>query len=121
MSLATRNSHERRRKLPRFHKRKRMHHDTLVIEKDCNFEAVRECIEEKILKENHAVSMKVLHDIFGLETEDTRYRSKLKSRIQTTFPSKLYFLTVNSNIPEVVINASAIVSHITFTDHSHII
>ena len=65
------------------------------------------------MKENQAVSMKVLHDIFGLETEDTRYRSKLKSRIQTTFPSKLYFLTVNSNIPEVVLNASAIVSHIT--------
>ena len=88
---------------------------------DGNFEAVRECIEEKILKENQAVSMKVVHDIFGLETEDTRYRSKLKSRIKTTFPSKLYFLTVNSNIPEVVINASAIDSHITFNDHSHII
>ena len=73
------------------------------------------------MKENQAVSMKVLHDIFGPETEDTRYRSKLKSRIQTTFQSNLYFLTVNSNIPEVVINASAIDSHITFNDHSHII
>ena len=83
--------------------------------------AVFNCIEEKILKENQAVSMKVLHDIFGLETEDTRYRSKLKTRIETAFPNKLYFLKVANNIPEIVINAGAIDNHITFNDRNHII
>ena len=50
-----------------------------------DFQAVLECIEEKILKKHEAVSMEVLHNIFGLETEDTRYRSKLKSRIKLLF------------------------------------
>ena len=65
--------------------------------------------------------MKVLHEIFGLETEDTRYRSELKSRIQSTYPSKLYLLIVSSNIPEVIVNASAIESHATYHDHDRII
>ena len=59
-----------------------------------DFEAVVKCITEKVLNENQALSMKVLHGIFGLRTEDTGYRAKLKTRIQSTFGDQLYFLSV---------------------------
>eukprot|EP00794_Sanderia_malayensis_P010438 gene10438-biopygen7613 len=65
--------------------------------------------------------MKVLHEIFGLRTDDTQYRAKLKSRIQSTFGDKIYFLTVTKNIPEVMINTDAIHSHTVFNDRDHII
>eukprot|EP00794_Sanderia_malayensis_P014842 gene14842-biopygen11931 len=86
-----------------------------------NFEAVVQCIKERIIDENQAVSMKVLHDIFELQTDDTRYRSKLKSRIISVFGDQLYFLSVSKNIPEVVVNANAIDSHTLFNDREHII
>ena len=41
-------------------------------------------------------------------TEDTSYRSKLKVRIQAAYPDKLFFLAIDANTPEVVINADAI-------------
>ena len=41
-----------------------------------NFEKVKACIEEKVLTENQAVSMHILHDLYGLSTDGTRYRSK---------------------------------------------
>ena len=55
-----------------------------------NFEKVKACIEEKVLTENQAVSMRILHDLYGLSTDDTRYRSKLKARIQSEFIDKLH-------------------------------
>ena len=52
-----------------------------------NFEVVAKCVEEKILNENQAVSMTVLHELYGLP-EDARYKGKLKARIQTVYPEK---------------------------------
>ena len=46
-----------------------------------NFEVVAKCVEEKILNKNQAVSMTVLHELYGLHPEDARYRGKLKARI----------------------------------------
>lgn len=86
-----------------------------------DFDSVIECLNVKVLSENQAVSMKVLHDIFGLHPEDTRYRSKLKARIQSEFGDKLYFLVATHNTPEVVVNASAIDHHTLFNDRSHVI
>jgi hypothetical protein len=40
--------------------------------------------------------MTVLHDLYGLHTQDTRYRSKLKNRILTKFPNQLLFLTIDA-------------------------
>ena len=57
-----------------------------------NFEVVAKCVEEKILNKNQAVSMTVLHELYGLHPEDARYRGKLKARIQTAYPEKLLFL-----------------------------
>eukprot|EP00794_Sanderia_malayensis_P013074 gene13074-14416_t len=46
-----------------------------------NFEAVIDCIQKRVLSQNQAVSMSVIHEIYGIHTQDTRYRSKLKSKI----------------------------------------
>ena len=47
-----------------------------------DFEKVKEFISIKILRNNEVISMKTLHDLYGLKTDVTRYRSKLKKRIQ---------------------------------------
>ena len=37
-----------------------------------NLEVVAKCVEEKILNKNHAVSMTVLHELYGPHPKDTR-------------------------------------------------
>ncbi len=64
-----------------------------------NFESVIDCIEKRVLLQNQAVSMSVIHEIYGIHTQDTRYRSKLKSRIQSNFPGKLFFVTISKIVP----------------------
>ena len=86
-----------------------------------DYESVIQCINERVFGQNQAVSMSVLHAIYGLNPGDTRYRSKLKGRIQSVFKEKLYFLFIDKNTPEVVINREAIESHIFFNDSAHIV
>ena len=38
--------------------------------------------------QNQAISMNVLHELYGLQTHDTRYRNKLKHNQQSAFPKK---------------------------------
>ena len=61
-----------------------------------NFDKVTDYIQRKVLSQNQAISMTVLHDLYGLHTQDTRYRSKLKNRILTKFPNQLLFLTIDA-------------------------
>ena len=42
------------------------------IQETGNFEAVVKCIEDKIIDQNQAISMSVLHDLHELHTGDTR-------------------------------------------------
>ena len=65
--------------------------------------------------------MHILHDLFGAHTKDTRYRSKLKAKIQATYPGKLHFLTVDANTPEIVISADAINSHTLVNEREHLL
>ena len=58
-----------------------------------NFEVLAKCVEERILNENQAISMTVLHELYGLHP-DARYRGKLKARIQIVCPEKLLFLSL---------------------------
>ena len=55
--------------------------------------------------------MTVLHELFGLQPNDSRYRNKLKNRFQSTFPDQLYFLTAKANTADIVISASAVDAH----------
>eukprot|EP00795_Rhopilema_esculentum_P011282 gene11282-21474_t len=65
--------------------------------------------------------MSVLHGILRLNPGDTRYRSKLKGRIQSDFKEKLYFLFIDKNTPEVVINRKAIESQTLLSDSAQIV
>ena len=69
-----------------------------------NFDKVTDYIQRNVLSPNQAISMIVLHDLYGLHTQDTRYRSKLKNRILTKFPDQLLFLTIDAKTPQVAIS-----------------
>ena len=86
-----------------------------------NFEKVKACIEKKVLTENQAVSMHILHELYGLSTDDNRYRSKLKARIQSEFTDKLHFVFINKTTPEVMISTESIKSHVLFNDREHLL
>ena len=60
--------------------------------------------------------MPILHDVYGVHSEHTRYHSKLKGKIQEVYPDKLSFLAVDVNTAEVVISTDAINSH-TWSEH----
>lgn len=79
--------------------------EDLVITKG-NFEAVRHYITENVLRaESKAVLMEVLQKLYGIGMNDTRYRNKLKNKIQEIFQDHLLFLTVKSNTAEFVTGA----------------
>ena len=86
-----------------------------------NFEKVKACTEEKVLTENQAVSMHILHDLYGLSTDDTRYRSKIKARVQSEFTDRLYFVFINETTPEVVTSTESIKSHVLSNDKEHLL
>ena len=86
-----------------------------------DFEAVIDCIQKRVLSQNQAVSMALIHEIYGIHTQDTRYRSKLKSRIQSYFPEKLFFVSVGKTVPEVLISKDGINLHTLFNDPDFII
>ena len=48
--------------------------------------------------------MTYLYQLYGLNPGDSRYKSKLKSRIQNIFPSELIFVKVKTNIAEIVLS-----------------
>ena len=54
--------------------------------------------------------MKTLHDLYGQTLDiDTRYRSKLKKRIQEVFPDQVMFFQLKNNkSPEVVLTTSVL-------------
>ena len=63
------------------------------VQRQGDYESVKKYITNHILEEKQAVSITVLQSLYGLGS-DTRYRSKLKSRIQKDFPNELEFLSV---------------------------
>ena len=53
---------------------------------------------------------------FGLRPGDSRYRSKLKSRLEKDFSDKLSFLSIAKNIPAIVVDSSIHAAEIQFID-----
>ena len=80
-----------------------------------NYNSVTDYVNKHILREKRAVSIAVLHTTYGLKPNDTRYRSKLKSRLKKEFPT-LSFLNIGRNSPDVVMEGSAEFDEITFND-----
>ena len=71
-----------------------------------DFQSVEKYIRNVIISEEKAVSMTVLHNIFGLSPGDDRYRNKLKKRIEKTFPNELLFVKAKEKTPEIVVSRS---------------
>ena len=65
--------------------------------------------------------MKTLHEIYGLNVTDVRYRGKLKSRIENKYKNRILFLQPQKNIPLVLINANISLSEINFTNNKECI
>ena len=80
-----------------------------------NYNSLTDYVTKHILNVEKVVSVAVLHTIYGLKPNDTRYRSKLKSRLKKDFPT-LSFLNIGRNSPDVVIDGSAEFDEITFND-----
>ena len=58
-----------------------------------NFEAVKAFVCNHGLKPANDASMKQRHDIYELGAGDSRYRSKLKARLQNHFKDQISFLS----------------------------
>ena len=86
-----------------------------------NFKAVIEFIENTILLQNQAVSMSLIHEIYGAHLQDKRYRNKIKIRILDLFPEKLLFLSIGKKEPEVVISKDGINSHTVLNSPERIV
>ena len=80
-----------------------------------NYNSVTGYVTKHILNEKKAVSIAVLHTIYELKPNDTRYHSKLKSQLKKKSPT-LPFLNIGRNSPDVVIDGSAEFDEITFND-----
>ena len=52
-----------------------------------DFDKVTKFIYSHIIEEGECISMKILHEIYGLGVGDTIYRSKLKQRLKDYFIS----------------------------------
>lgn len=65
--------------------------------------------------------MRILYDLYGIHSEDTRYRSKLKARMQEAYPEKISYQNVDVNTAEVVINTDAMNSHTIVKDRKHLL
>ena len=86
-----------------------------------NCDAVKEYVNTKVITESQAVSMKTLHEIYGLNVTDVRYRGKLKSRIENEYKDRILFLQTQKNIPLVLVSANISLSEINFTNNKECI
>ena len=76
---------------------------TSTVYEKSNFLEVKEYVEDVVIRQQTPVSIKILHQIYGLGVGDSRYRSKLKQRLVKEFSNKIVFLSSdNNNLPEVI-------------------
>ena len=81
-------------------------------EQSGNLKLVKEFIKSNIIEGNQAVSMAVVHEMYGdRHLGDTRYRSKLKQKILDIYPQQIYFLIVNRKTPQVILSKEGISSN----------
>ena len=80
--------------------------------------AVKTYIETDIIKQNKVVSMTVLQTMYGDNSNDKRYRHKLKQRINKEFRDLLQFVPPSEIFPEVVFSKS-ICDNTTFEPQSN--
>ena len=56
-----------------------------------NYEEVKEYVNDIVINEKRPASMKLLHEIYGLEVNNSSYRNKLKARLTKDFADQICF------------------------------
>ena len=74
-----------------------------------------------VVKEERAVSIKCLHEIYGIGIGDCRYRKKSKDRILERFGDQLCFLTSSSNVAEIIVCSEYFTSDCVHYDYTNIV
>ena len=77
---------------------------------------MKQYVNQHVLTDRNAVSLRVLHTIYGLHPDDRRYRLKLKNRIMNDFKEKVAILTSEKKISDIVVDTSALPTEIAFKD-----
>ena len=80
--------------------------DINEVSSKTNFDAVKSYIEIIIIKDSKVISMKVLHHVYGDDSEDKSYRHKLKQKIQKEFSEILQFVQPSNVCAEAVFSKS---------------
>ena len=58
---------------------------------------------------NNHICMGYIHQLYkDNHSDDTRYRSKLRARINEEFPNELHFLTIDGRTPQVIVSQKGI-------------
>ena len=71
-----------------------------------NYEEVKEYVNDIIINEKKPATMKLLHEIYGLEIDNSSYRNKLKKRFEKDFGDNIYFLSQqDKKLTDVVISS----------------
>ena len=86
------------------------------VQEQGDYEAVKQYVDQHVLLHKNAVSLNVLHTVYGLRPNDSRYRLKLKNRIKKDFAHKVSFLSVGNKTPEIIIDASISPTEMAFQD-----
>ena len=73
-----------------------------------DLDAIKDYINRCVISEEKAVSMKVLHEIYGIQGGDSRTRNKLKKRIESHFTNMLAFIAPSHNVAEIVISKTVL-------------
>ena len=76
-----------------------------------DFEGVKAFINQAVLGCNKAVSISVVHEIYGTgfgQQYERSYRAKLKSKLISEYGTKLEFLTIDGKSPEVIASSEGL-------------
>ena len=80
-----------------------------------DFQSIIGYINKHVKAKKEAISTTKLHAIYGIAVSDSRYRSKLKTRIKNQFGEDI-FCSVGRNSPDIVVSSSLSLSEVTFQD-----
>ena len=89
-----------------------------------DIESVRTFISEAVFEQNQAVSITVLHRLYGTgygQENEKIYRNKLKKRVFDEHGDSLKFLKVDGKTPEVVVNSDGLNSTTIVRDKSMVL
>ena len=75
---------------------------------------MKQYINQHVLTGRNAVSLNVLHTIYGFRPDDRGYLLKLKNRIMKDFKEKVAILTSEKKMSDIVVDASALPTEIAF-------